>query len=316
MQPKRLGSEAVREPGDDSDDGGIETDLVTITHFTAKRFEALPQVGVPVTRPWYRLARWLTAPTIGATKTGAGAWCPAALPGGAVKNGRGPMSLLVADVDDCAAGAIRRHAEILSDLRGLIIPTFSATPEKPKHRIVVRLSREITEHEFPVLWPKMSRDFATLGIVVDKGCKNNNRLYFACVAKSAEAWLGAAELRGDPIPVDVMLAAAEAERVEQEAARIRKSGGASRVPITPEGRDRYVAGACEKARANVASASEGGRHDVLLKETFALARFGLSEAEITRALLESFVATAGEHRRREGERAIRDAAAARGRVEK
>ena len=47
-----------------------------------------------------------------------------------------------------------------------------------------------------------------------------------------------------------------------------------------------------------------------LSESFSLARFGLSETQIADALLNAFVDAAGEARRTEGVRAIRDAVAA------
>jgi hypothetical protein len=59
------------------------------------------------------------------------------------------------------------------------------------------------------------------------------------------------------------------------------------------------------------SASEGGRHDALLKEAFSLARLDVTERHIVDALLDAFVSVAGERRRREAERAIHDAVHAR-----
>jgi hypothetical protein len=62
----------------------------------------------------------------------------------------------------------------------------------------------------------------------------------------------------------------------------------------------------------VAKASDGERHYTLSKEAFCLARLDLTEREIALALVPAFVAVAGEPRRREGERTVRDAIAARG----
>jgi hypothetical protein len=72
-----------------------------------------------------------------------------------------------------------------------------------------------------------------------------------------------------------------------------------------------VSAAINRARANVAGAAEGGRHGAVLREAYSLARLDLSESQITDALLDAFVCAAGESRRREGERAIHDAIAAR-----
>ena len=226
-----------------------------------------------------------------------------------MRGGKGPVSLLVADIDECTAGAIDRTVEALSDHAGVVVPTFNASPEKPKHRIVLLPSRPILPGEWPILWPKFASAIDAAGIVgLDHGCKNINRLYFACVTRSPAAWLGARALTGRPVDVDAMLVAARADRAIEEARHAARRAAA--LPVRHQ--DRYVRGALERARANVESASEGGRHDVLLREAFSLARLDLDEATIADALLESFVARAGEHRRREGERAIRDAVAARG----
>jgi hypothetical protein len=279
---------------------------VRVTYLTPVRFAEKPQTGVPIVQEWASFLRWLTSPTSATDKRAAGAWCPAELPDGVVKGGRGPVSLLVADVDDCGPGAIEESARALAPYAGAIVPTFSATREKAKHRIVLVPDRAIAPEEFPLAWTKMARRLAAVGIVVDRGCKNLNRLYFAPVTRSPEAWLGARVLTGEPVFVDVMLAAAR-----DDARSEARTEAARPAPAKTAHSHRYVAAARDRARASVADASPGGRHDVLLREAYALARLGLSQAEIASALLEAFVAIAGEARRREGEHAIRDAVAAR-----
>jgi hypothetical protein len=193
-----------------------------------------------------------------------------------------------------------------------VVPTFNSTLAKPKHRIVLLPSRTLSPEEFDIAWPKMAAELARAGVVVDKGCKNINRLYFACVSPSPARWTelgGARFLTGAPIDVEAMLSAAKADRETQEA---RARAASKPRPVREEHRDKYIAAAIRRERGNIESASEGGRHDALLKAAWALARFGLSEAQIADELLESFVAVAGEPRRREGERAIHDAIAARG----
>jgi hypothetical protein len=275
---------------------------------TPERFEAKPQLGITIKQEWHSLLRWLTWPSFG-EKRDHGAWCPCALEDGTVKNGRGPVSLLVADVDQCAADGIDKSTTALHPYSGAIIPTCGATLEAPKHRIVLLPSRPLTVGEWPLAWAKFARTLGDCGIAVDRGCKNINRLYFACVARSPEAWLGARILTGEPVNVDSMLAAAREEQAEEQAARERAAR--MRRPVRASQRDKYVAAALNRARDNVASAGEGARHDALLREAFSLARFGLDVADIERELLETFVAVAGEMRRFEGRRAIRDAVVAR-----
>ena len=133
----------------------VDTAELAITYLTPKRFHVKPQVGLPISQGWHSLLRWLTWPSQATSKDGLGAWCPAALPGGIIKGGKGPVSLLVADVDDCVEGALDRTAEALASHAGAVIPTFNATPEKPKHRIVLLPTRKLTVEEFRIAWSKM-----------------------------------------------------------------------------------------------------------------------------------------------------------------
>lgn len=277
---------------------------VAITYLSPARFAAFRQLGLAIVQDWPGVARWLSTPSFAADKTAHGAWCPCTLPDGAVKGGRGPVSLLVADVDECTAGAIERTVGALSAYAGVVVPTFNATPEKPKHRIVLRVTRPIMPEEWALAWGKFAKVLGRLGIVgLDLGCKNINRLYFACVSRSPGRWMGAHELTGWPVDVDAMLIAAAADRRSEP----------KRVPrVAVDHPDRYIRRALQRAREAVDNASEGGRHDALLREAYSLARLNLSEAAIKDSLLEAFVFRAGEPRRREGERAIRDAVQARG----
>lgn len=280
-------------------------DSIAITYLTPRRFRAVPQAGLIVEQDWHSFARWLSWPSFASDKSAHGAWCPAALEGGVVKGGKGPVSVLVADVDVCGPSGIDGSAEALRHYGGAVVPTFSATPDQPKHRIVLRLSRPLLPgDEFRLAWSKMAVDLEDAGITADRACKNVNRLYYACVTRSPSTWLGARILSGQPIPVDSMLAAA---RKEQPVERGGSRSGARQL----EWDDGYVAAAVARARASVRGASAGGRHETLLRESFSLARFGFTEEEVRFALLGPFVSAAGDARRREGERAIRDAVAAR-----
>jgi len=291
--------------------GGRELQIV---YLSPQRFADDVQIGLPIRQPWRSLLRWLCWPSFAKSKRAHGAWCPAALSGGIVKGGRGPMALFVADVDDCESGAIDRSVAVLSPHAGAVIPTFSATVENPRHRIVLLPSRPLAVDEFDLAWVKMASTLADCGIVVDRGCRNPNRLYYACVSPSAERWAelgGARILPGSPVDVDSMLVAARADLEEEERQRARRAKPRPRL-VGQRNRDKYVASAVDRARANILGAGEGGRHDALIREAYSLARFELSEEQIVDALLDAFVSAAGEPRRKEGERAIRDAIRARG----
>lgn len=81
---------------------------------------------------------------------------------------------------------------------------------------------------------------------------------------------------------------------------------------TPEMEDRYVGAAIVHIAVALARCTPGQRHYELLRGSWALARFeALSEDTIVSAILGAFVLAAGETRRAEGERTIRDAVRAR-----
>jgi hypothetical protein len=283
---------------------------ISIVYLSPERFAAKPQIGIPIVQERHSLFIWLSTPSYADDKGAHGAWCPCALGGGAVKGGCGPVSLLVADVDECGAGAMDRSALVLEDYEGLIVPTFNATTGHEKHRIVLALSRPLDRDEFPIVWPFWCSALGDLGIALDKGCKNINRLYFACVSRSPATWLGSRALKGKPVDVDAMLVAARHD-LAIEAAQANERKRRVPAPSPVQHRDRYLRGALDRARANVLASVEPGRHDTLLRESFSLARLELTEDEIGDTLLDAFVSVAGEPRRREGERAIRDACAAR-----
>jgi hypothetical protein len=283
---------------------------LTITVLTAAEFASPVQVGSLETVDTGGFLEWLTTPTIADDKRAAGAWCPSALPGGIVKGGAGPVSLLAFDVDTCGAGGIDRTARALATYAGAVVPSYGAStgnPEKVEaHRVALMPSRALDPDEFKIAWPFLDRALARAGIAIDKSCKNINRLYFATAARSLETWLGARILRGAPVDVDALLVAARREAAEIELAR------AARPTAPTHSHGAYLQGVLRSAADNVAKATAGERHGALIYEAYSLARFSeLHDSEIHAALLGPFVAAAGEARRREGERSIADAIRAR-----
>jgi hypothetical protein len=96
----------------------IKVPMALVTYLSQSRFSAQPQVGVPIRQEWHSLLRWLIWPSFADSKKAHGAWCPTALEGGAVKGGKGSVALLVADVDECAGGAIGHSAAVLAHHAG------------------------------------------------------------------------------------------------------------------------------------------------------------------------------------------------------
>jgi len=284
---------------------------VTIVYLSPERFGADPQVGVPIAQGWPSFVRWLTTPTYAAAKQAGGAWTPCELPAGKVLGGKGPVSLLVLDVDHAGPEGLARSADVCGAYEGVIVPSFSATPENQKHRLVLTLSRPLTADEFPVAWRKCAADLELAGIVVDPACKNINRLWFAPVARSRETWLGARILTGAPVDVDRMREAAHAD---EEAARVaREQARAHRPPSSSPASDSADRGAWVRTQvdrriSDVYRATEGERHGALLRAAYSLGCLPeLSADTIADALIGPFVSVAGESRRTEGEKTIKGA---------
>jgi len=283
--------------------------FVSFTYLSARRFRQVPQVGRLLDRTWATFRDWLSHPQFANRKDAHGAWCSCAIEGGVIKGGVGSHYVVAADIDRCVEGDLDRTARVLARRCGLVIPTFSAsTGAKPEaHRVVQLLSRPISAEEFPLVRSALDAELARSGIVVDKSCRNANRLFFATVAKSPGSWLGVRQLDGEPVDVDALLIPARAAAKREAAERARRPRAARRLYQDP----RYLSGAFDSARRNIASAVEGDRHDTLLREAWSLAAKPLSEEQIREALLDQFVEVAGDERRDEGERAIRDGVRAR-----
>ncbi len=182
--------------------------------------------------------------------------------------------------------------------------TYSSKPGAPRCRAYVELADPILDvavydHAHAVI----RKHLAAAGEVADEGAKDCSRLNYVPVRARGSGYRFR-RVEGPPLDVARMLS------VQPPPA----PRSAPRLGPLPERRDRYVAAALERARANVSRATPGGRHLALCREAFSLARLELGESEIAEALLPPFVHAAGEPRRREGERAIRDAVLARGAV--
>ncbi len=201
------------------------------------------------------------------------------------------------DFDD--AGDVDRIADALP-YSCIIHETYSSTSAAPRCRAYLELAEPIMDVAiFDRAHAVVRRHLAAAGAVADDGAKDCSRLnYVPCRARGMGYRFRRVE--GEPLDVSRMLAAAPPP-----------SAPTATVLPLPQNRDRYIAAALQRARLNVASASPGGRHLALGREAYSLARLGLREHEIRDALLPAFVAAAGEKRRAEGARFVRDAIRAR-----
>ena len=256
-----------------------------ITWLSADAFVSRPQVGKIITQDFPSLVRhvfaWPTRTdrTDDDAKTIAGAMCPAALENGVVKGGRGPVGILMADVDACGEGGFERSVDALAEYLGFVVTSCNATPENPRHRVGLVCDRDLTVDEFPIAWRKFQRTLAAVDIVIDEKCKNPNRLYYLPVWKRGGIFR-AKILSGAPVAVDALLAAAR----EDEARATRERSRPPTKHWSGSAND-YARRALKKACDAVMNAGEGNRNDTLNREAYSLSRLpALTDDEIHDAL--------------------------------
>jgi hypothetical protein len=203
------------------------------------------------------------------------------------------------DFDDCDVETVARS---VVDLSTCVHETFKSRAGARRCRLYVELLERVEDvGAFDAAHDVLRKHFAARGIVADESAKDCSRLNYLPVRAIGTGYQFT-RTRGKPLDVARMLAVQPPPPPRPPP----------KLAPLPQHRDKYIAAALTAARANVAAATPGGRHLALCREAFSLARLGLSEGEIAHALIPAFVATSGETRRREAERAVHDAVAARG----
>lgn len=276
-----------------------------LTVFWPERLARTPQTGVHVQETWPGFVRWVSHPAITLAKEAEGGFTLATLRDGVRRKTHViSVTALAVDHDEGSATAVKAH-ESLAGFAHVVFTTHSHTTERPRWRAVVPFDRPATAEEYVALYALAAQQFARDGIVLDATTKDPCRLWYTPTVKPGapfEVYVG----DGEPARIDKMVAiAAELER--------QKPPKQPPAPVAPDHRDAYVRGAIRNAQSVLISAAAGERHLMLSREAFALGRaeLGLSDGAIESALLPAFVHAAGEPRRHEGMRTIRDAIRAR-----
>lgn len=281
------------------DPADLEIDVLLVDDPEVYRRARRPMIGRAFRLPWWNVCTWLSRPSLATHKAQHGAWTPARF----AHNHKKKEHLihadaLLVDVDDC--GDVDAIADLFAPYLGCVHSTFSSTPVAPRCRIVLPLAESVDAPMYEHVWRIVVVYLEALGVRADRSAKDAGRLGFLPCVRAGDSYRFR-PLGGALLDARAIIAAQPPEPPRRPP-----------TVVAADHRDRYVRGALRRACINVATASEGMRHYTLSREAFGLARLGLSLEVISDALIPSFVAAAGEQRRHEGERTVRDAVHARG----
>jgi hypothetical protein len=268
--------------------------------------------GTPTVQPWETFVAFLSRPTVARVtykpdgepdddedKRHAGGWSPALYRDNHRKQDKLiRIHALVVDVD---GGSVDVAARELSHYRVAIHSTYKSTRETPRCRVVLPFTAPVDVATYKAAHAPVRAHFVSVGLVCDDGASDASRLSYSPMVRPPEHPQGAGEF---------LFHAHDGRLFDPRACIARQPTpappSAPRV-VLPESRDAYVKGALARAAANVAAASVGERHGVMVAESTRLARpeLDLCEDEIARALIPAFAAVkkGGE---REGLRIVRD----------
>lgn len=255
-------------------------------------------IGRALELPWWNVVTWLSRPSLVERKQELGAWTAAKFRDNRKKKDHlEHASALLVDVDE--GGDVQRVAEILTGYLAAVHSTFSSTSDNPRCRVVLPFAEPVDAKTYETTFRVVAKHLKVASVIVDEGTKDAGRLGFLPCVKAGAVYLFRA-VEGDALDAHAIVAAQPPEP-PRPLVTLPK----------PEHRDAYVNAALSDAASAVMCAPVNSRHDTLNRQAYSLARLELSEAEIAAALLPAFVAAAGEGRRHEGARTIRDAVNAR-----
>jgi hypothetical protein len=198
------------------------------------------------------------------------------------------------DID--GGGDVDRASEAFAAFRKIVHSTYKSTSEAPRCRVVLPLAAACTSlRDYERAHGVVRKELTQRGFIVDEGAKDISRLNYAPMVYPGRAFAFRSST-GAAFDIDKFSAAAPPPPKPKP-------------PPKPEHRNAYIQAALRRSSNALFAANVGDRHHLLSKEAFTLSRpeLGLSLDEVRGAVLEAFVARAGESRRREAERTIADA---------
>lgn len=170
---------------------------------------------------------------------------------------------------------------------GWIYTTWSHTPERPRFRLVVTLSRPVTAAEYPLLWRWAATRCEEVGHHIDEACRDASRLWYLPAVRPGHLH----EYRLLPLhgAADLDVDAVLAEQRAKEAPPPPAPRKARKSQPTEDGAARYCRKALDGALEDIRLAPKGTRHNVIRVKAYHLAGLihtgALSADEIERELM-------------------------------
>lgn len=259
--------------------------------FAFTRFDgAAKPHGVRVAEPWESFCQRFVSPAICAEKLNLPGYSLATFANDhRAKANVATVTALALDYD-AGTTSIDAALALWARYEGFLHTTWSHSIERPRFRVLLRISRRITAEEHELILPWVFAQARKAGHAIDAKAKDPSRFWFAAGVAHTDAPYSFRALTGTTLEVEVVLAAVRAEQNEQKKRRQPKPSPAPRT--TPAGRkDKYTEAALRKAIDAIAGAPEGARNNVLNKEAFSLAGLvasgELDEGRVREALLDA-----------------------------
>lgn len=253
---------------------------------------------------WADFLGFVASPRVAEDKKALEGWSPIR----AKNNRRGAanveaVSAVVLD-DDASGLSTEQVAAVYAGASGVVHTSFSHAPEHPKHRVVLRCSRDMTPDEYPRVW-RFVRDAATArGQRLDEAPKDASRFWYVPGRREGGVY-DWRELAGQPLDVDAILRQAN----EPSSTPTPRSEGSTERARVDASRDQSQPGQLRDRRAPVAAMlgvawPAKGRHEAQLALAGALRAEGWPEADALEFLC-AVCKAAGDEDRSKREATIR-----------
>jgi hypothetical protein len=145
-------------------------------HLTLWPNHAAPE-GTYACVPWSAIVDFVAKPIIHEEKATLEGWAAVKFRGPRSKANVEEISLLVLDLDDTTL-SLDEVCNVFAGVSGLVHTTHSSTIVKPKYRIVLRLSRDITRRRTrPRLVPRRALCLSQ-NVTLDRAARDASRLFY------------------------------------------------------------------------------------------------------------------------------------------